>query len=169
MTRRVAISGFTLVEAAIASIIVGGVLVASLNVIGATAATRKRMSDHDRATLLARDLMSEIMMLPYADPDTGAGAMLGPEPGEVTGTRTQFDDVDDYHGWQASPVQHADGTPITGFSAWSRSVTCRRLNPTTLDIVAINSGVIEVKITVRRSDTTLATVVALRTNSWSSP
>lgn len=169
MTRRTANSAFSLIEAAIASIIVGGVLVASLNVIGAAAATDRRMNDQDRATLLARDLMSEIMMLPYADPDTGAGATLGPESGEVTGTRSQFDDADDYHGWEASPVQLTDGTLIAGFSKWSRSVTCRRLNPTTLDIVAVDSGVLEVTVTVRRSDTTLASIVALRTNSWSGP
>ena len=73
--------GFTLVEAAISTIIVGGVLVASLNVIGAAAMTRHRLAQRQRARLLAADLMSEIPRLPYADPTLGPGSTLVPDPG----------------------------------------------------------------------------------------
>jgi MSHA pilin protein MshD len=169
MTRRSAKPGFSLVEAAIASVIVGGVLVVSLNVIGASAAASQRISDRDRADLLARDLMSEILTKPYADPEFGPMPMLGPDLGEATGSRILFDDADDYHGWNGSPIQGADGTPVPGFSAWSRTVACRRLLPNPLDAISPESRILEIEVTVRRSGTTLATLVGVRTNSWKSP
>ena len=161
--------GFSLVEAAISSIIVGGVLVASLNVIGAAAMTRHRLAQRQRARLLATDLMSELLSLPYADPTLGAGVNPGPEPGEVFGTRALFDDVDDYHGWSASPPQSKDGTPLTDFAGWNRSVTCRYVAMDTLTEVAANTGIIEITVSVRRKGTTLDSLVALRTQTWESP
>ncbi|MCH7790653.1 MAG: hypothetical protein IID31_00025 [Planctomycetes bacterium] len=161
--------GFTLVEAAISTIIVGGVLVASLNVIGAAAMTRHRLAQRQRARLLASDLMSEILSLPYADPTLGAGVNLGPEPGEVSGTRALFDDVDDYHGWSVSPPQSKDGAPLNGFAGWNRSVTCRHVAMDTLDEMIGDTGVIEITVSVRRKGTTLDSIVALRTQTWDSP
>lgn len=160
--------GFSLVEAAISSIIVGGVLVASLNVIGAAAMTRHRLAQGQRARLLATDLMSELLSLPYADPTLGAGASPGPEPGEVSGTRALFDDVDDYHGWSASPPQSKDGAPLTDFAGWNRSVTCRYVEMDTLTEMVGNTGIIEITVSIRRKGTTLDSLVALRTQTWES-
>ena len=160
--------GFTLVEAAISTIIVGGVLVASLNVIGAAAMTRHRLAQRQRARLLATDLMSELLSLPYADPTLGPGVNLGPEPGEVSGTRTLFDDVDDYHGWSASPPQSKDGVPLTDFAGWNRSVTCRRVAMDTLTEMVGDTGIIEITVSVRRKGTTLESIVILRTQTWES-
>lgn len=158
--------GFSLVETAIASIIVGGVLVSSLNAIGAAAASGRRQSDRERAHLLAHDLLAEILLHPYADPETGAQPTMGPELGETTGTRALFDDIDDFHGWTSTPIELADGTAIVGFTSWSRTVTCRRLDPATMETVLGDSEIIEVVVEVEHNGTTLAKATAIRTNTW---
>ena len=157
--------GFTLVEAAISTIIVGGVLVASLNVIGAAAMTRHRLAQRQRARLLASDLMSEILSLPYADPTLGAGVNLGPEPGEVSGTRTLFDDVDDYHTWTSSPPTEKTGTEMASWGRWRRSVTVEWVDPANPTLVqGTESMAKRVTVKVHCGGMPVATLVAIKTD-----
>ncbi len=52
--------------------------------------------------------------------------------GEIADDRRTFDDVDDYHGWFASPPQLRNGDPIDMYEGWSRGVSVSRVNPATL-------------------------------------
>lgn len=154
---------FSLMEVTVAVAIVGGLLAAVLNTIGASATGATVMSDRARGQALALELLSEILPLPYQDPQAGAGT-LGPGPGESTGTRTLFNDVDDYHGWSASPPQYRDGTVMSGFSGWTRGVQVQWVQVTSPDTVsASDTGVKRITITVKRGAREVTSVVALRT------
>lgn len=116
--------GFTLVEAAVSVLIVGVMLTASLYAIGGVAKARCVRAGRQDALALAQDLMSEILPAYYRDPTDPTGAYgPGTEPGEQEETRADFDDVDDYSNWCASPPQAKDGTPLAGYDGWVRSVS----------------------------------------------
>ncbi len=128
--------GLTLIEMVISTALVSILLVAALSAVGLSRRTDQRVEQMSRGTLLAEELMAEILTQEYADPvllRTLGGeilvdgkkfdAILGAEVDEnATGNRSLFDDVDDYHGWIASPPQEKDGTEMTYLEGWQRSV-----------------------------------------------
>ena len=157
----------SLAEAVISIAIIGVMLVAALNTVGASQTTQKKMSDRSRGVLLAQDLMSEILQQHYEDPGLSAGSfgLAGAKIGD--GSRTLWDDVDDYDGWSASPPQEKDGTEITGFDGWRRSVAVEWVDQ--LDVAAergSDTGVKRITVSVTLDDAPLATLVALRTNAF---
>ncbi len=128
--------GFTLVEAAISTVLVSGLLVASLNTLGSAKLGQQKITQHVQAHLLAEELLSEIMRQDYADPeDVGSidlsqlttPAALGPESDESTGDRTLFDDVDDYDGWNAKPPADKQAIRKNSLPGWSRAVIVERV------------------------------------------
>jgi hypothetical protein len=164
VTIRVRQRAFGLVEATIATVIAGGVIVVSVNAIASAVVIKHKTADRERGRLLAADLMSEILRYPYADPVNGPS--LGPGVDEITGDRSLFDDVDDYHGWTASPPEEKDGTPMADLSAWGRSVTVTRLNPGSMTPSVTDTGLVQVTVVVQRNGAEVARVVALRTDTW---
>lgn len=125
--------GFTLVEAVISLIIVATMFVAALNTVGTSRFSQHKSSLSSRGRLLAESLMTEILRLDYLDPD--GQSVFGLESGESAGTRADFDDVDDYHGWSSSPPVEKDGTLIPGLTGWKRSVTVEWVGP--LDVTQV--------------------------------
>lgn len=164
MTKRVHQRAFGLIEATIATVIAGGVIVVSINTIASAVVIKHKTADQERGRLLASALMSEILQYPYADPIGGPN--LGPGVDEITGNRSLFDDVDDYHGWTASPPQEKDGTPMADLAGWGRAVTIRRLNPGSMTPSITDTGLLEVAVVVQQNGAEVARVVALRTDTW---
>jgi hypothetical protein len=93
--------GLSLIEVVASTLIVGLMAVAALNSLGA--ATRSSNSIGNRAVALglADDLMTEILQLPYSDPNQTP--VHGPESGEAAVFKYLFDDVDDYNNWSEQP------------------------------------------------------------------
>jgi type II secretory pathway pseudopilin PulG len=90
-------SGFTLMEALLASVILA-MAIASI-VMPFTAAAQQAL-ENTRQTLaanLAQEMMEEILAQPFHDEDEDYQYLLGPDPGE--NTRNLFDNIDDYHGY----------------------------------------------------------------------
>jgi PKD repeat protein len=142
-------------EAAISTIIVATMLVASLNTVAASRTIRGRVADRVRAQQLAMDLISEILQQGFADPSTPAAS------------RATWGYVDDYNGLVDSPPQTKSGTPIPDCTAWSRNVTVQWADPTTFTPTsATNTGVRLITVTVARGSLVLASVTALRTSGW---
>jgi type II secretory pathway pseudopilin PulG len=157
----------TLVEAVVSIAIVGVMLVAALNTVGASLATQKKMGDRSRAMLLAQDLMSEVVQQHYEDPALSPGGFgLGVDKiGD--GSRGLWDDVDDYDGWSASPPQEKDGTVLTGFEGWRRSVAVDWVDSADVATkLGSDTGVKRITVTVTFKDLPLATLAALRTRTW---
>ncbi len=152
----------TMVEAVVAIAIVGLMLVAALRTVGAARVLEVRSSDSFKGALLAQSLMTEILAKPYSDPT--ASVTLGVDPGESTGTRAKFDDVDDYNGWDCTPPQQADGTQETNLSGWRTAVAVVWVDPydprkTSL----LETGAKRITVTVQRRNGLAATLVAVRT------
>jgi type II secretory pathway pseudopilin PulG len=154
---------FTLVEAVIATLLVSGLLVVSMNTLGSSAAAQRQMVTGRRAELLAQDLLAEVMRQEYEDP---AGVVLfGREPDELGTNRSAFDDVDDYHMWAASPPQHRDGTVMADLAGWMRVVMVKRVLPDSLGAEAgSETGVKRITVIVAHDGVFVTEMSVLKTD-----
>jgi type II secretory pathway pseudopilin PulG len=144
--------------------IVGIMLVAALNAVGASKATQRRIADRTRAMLLAQDLLAEILQKEYEEP--GGAASLGPDSGETGGDRSEFDDVDDYHDWSSVPPQSADGTDFADLENWKRTVVVAWVDSADLTQVKVSeSGVKLITVTVSFRGAFVISLSAVRTAS----
>jgi hypothetical protein len=150
--------------------IVGLMLVAALNTLGASKIGTQKTGDRARAALLAQELMSEILQQYYEDPNVPAGS-FGLRAAKVgDGSRALWEDVDDYDGWTASPPERKDGTVISGFVGWRRSVSVAWINPANLSQVNVSdTRVKRIIVTVTLDDAVTARLVAIRTAAGLEP
>ena len=90
---------------------------------------------------------------------------FGPEPGEADGTRTYFDDVDDYDGWSASPPQAKDGTVLKDYDGWTRKVEVVYATPSDPGISPVTDlGLKRISVTVTDLPGQESVLAALRSN-----
>jgi hypothetical protein len=132
--------GLSQIEVVVSSLIVGVVLVGALNVLGGATRTNRVAAEQLDAPGLAHQLMGEILALPYEDPEE-PGGNIGKESGESGGDRVDYDDVDDYHGWNMDPPQYKDGTPVPGAIGWERVVLVKYFDPSTGSTGLTDTGV----------------------------
>jgi len=159
---------FSLAEVVVATLIVGIMLVAAMRVVGAAVRGRITMANRERGVLLARQLTSEILQADYQEPDESS--VFGPEASETGGTRAAFDDVDDYHNWNASPPQQKDGSPIPDRANWRRTVAVEWVNRNSLtQVIAADQGVKRITVTASRNGQVMATLVTVRSVAWQQP
>jgi PKD repeat protein len=157
--------GFTIAEAALATLVVALVLAGALATVGASRTSRARIADRMRAQQLALDLMAEILQTAYQDPVQTP--VFGLEPGESATSRAAWNDVDDYNGWTESPPQTKAGSTIADCAGWTRKVLVEWIDPATLAATSsTNTGVKRITVTAQRNGVTLATVAAYRTSGW---
>ena len=115
---------FSMLEVVVSLFLVGTVMVVAMEVFVSATAGRFRNGNRAQAVLLGQALIEEILDQPYIEPDDAAA--FGTESGETTGgTRTAFDDIDDYNGWSASPPEDKDGVDLSLPGNWSREVSVR--------------------------------------------
>jgi MSHA pilin protein MshD len=150
-------AGFTLVEAVLSTLIIAMVATSALRGLGICAKASRMQVDRWRGYSLARQLLEEIRQTAYVDP--AAPGTFGPETNEL---RTNYDDVDDYNGVTESPPTSRSGVAIAGYTGWRRTVSVAYVNATTGAIVASDSGVKQITITVTSPRGVVSTLVALR-------
>ncbi|GJM18654.1 MAG: hypothetical protein DHS20C14_08670 [Phycisphaeraceae bacterium] len=161
--------GLTLVEVAISTVLIAGLMVSAMNAVGASVVAREQAVDSVRGQLLAETMLDAIVTLPYQDPGLGLG--IGPIEIDLDdGLPTkwgQFDDVDDFNGWSSSPPEAADGSAIPGYTSdWQRAVSVRYLEPISLAQqggLSANTGVKRITVTVKHHGRTVGTAVGVRT------
>lgn len=155
---------FTLVESVISILVVGVMFVAALSVVANSRASQRIAADHARGMLLAEQLMTEITVQAYEEPvDT---VVFGREVNEPADTRSAFDDVDDYHGWSASPPADRDGIGLTGLDGWERRVGVTFAQAGNLtNTTALNTGIKLITVTVLRDGRQVAALRAIRTGA----
>jgi type II secretory pathway pseudopilin PulG len=154
--------GFTLVEAAISTIVVALMLVAALNTVGASRITQHKAALVSRGRMFAESLMAEVLQQSYQEP--GETYVFGREAGESETSRTAYDDVDDYHGWFESPPVAKDGTALPNSADWSRTVTVAWVDP--LDpqqVSGTETGAKRITVVAAFRNVPQATVVAVKT------
>lgn len=153
---------FSMVEVLIASAIVSGLVVASLDAAGMVFRARRLNVDGTTGPALAQELLEEAMAMPYEDPQT-PGSAIGPDGGETGSSRAAFDDVDDFHNWNSANAKTRDGIAIAGFTGWRRQVSVARVqlaNPAQTS--ASDVGLKRVSVTVTSPDGSLYTATGLR-------
>lgn len=154
-------SGFTLLEAAICSLLVGLVFVGALRCVGATITGRMDNVDRARAMLLAQHLASEIHTQAYTEPS--GSWWFGTDSGESTNNRMTLDDVDDYAGLSETPPKNMLGTTAKNGDGWTRSVQVWYVDRDDPDAFTIfDQGVKRIVVTVSRDGQTLAQLVTLK-------
>jgi len=160
-TRR---SAFSLVEAVVSLVVVAVMLAAALSVTTAAKVGQFKLAEGQIAQHLAESMMAEILQQNYQEP-SGMG-VFGPEIGEPSGARVNFDDVDDYHNWSASPPQHNDGTVMANLAGWRRRVIVERVDPANpSQLMMMETGVKRIRVIVLRNKMKLARFTALRTQA----
>lgn len=152
----------TLAEAIVSILIVGVMLVAALNTVGASKMGQKKTGNRAKGTPLAQQLMSEILRQSYEEQSETPA--FGRETSELSTSRAEYDDVDDYDGWSASPPQRKEGTVIPGLEGWTRSVNVAWVDPADLSQeVGFDTRVKRITVAVVQDGVVVASMVALRT------
>ncbi len=158
--------GLTLVETVISLVIVGVMLVAALSTVGASRLSQYRISEYSRGQHLAQRMLVEILGRPYADPN--GSTTLGIETGESTATRLDFDDIDDYDNWWASPPQDPNGSLIMDDDTWAQSVTVCWVDANDPRVVRdLDTGAKGITVTVTHDDRPVAVLTAIKTDTAS--
>lgn len=112
--------GLTLIEITASTFLVGALLVGALAAVGGIFRTWSAVETGQDAGALAQMLLSEILQQRYEEPVDEP--RFGLEGTESSTERTEWDDVDDYHGWK-SALTTKDGTPLPGLDGWTCSVS----------------------------------------------
>lgn len=153
--------GFSLIEAAGSTFMVGILLVAALKTVSGSLFAQSKAAEQVRGQLLARALMTEIVSQSYENPTTPVA--FGLESGESGSTRVNYNDVDDYSGTE-SPPKNKDGTALSGFNGWQRTVAVNWVNLSDLTQVASGeTGAKRIVISIQHNGATVCTVTAIRT------
>lgn len=129
--------GFTLIELIIFIVIVSAALAGVLSVLNQSTARSADPQLRRQALGIAESLLEEVQLMPFTfcDPDdpavdTAASAAgcataeaIGPEGGETRSGATQFDNVNDYHGFaMVAGIREITGAAVAGLGAYSASI-----------------------------------------------
>ncbi len=157
---------FTMVEAVFSMVLVSGLVVVSLDTLGASKLAQRNLGDRAIGQLLASALMSEVLNQSYSDPNETPD--FGIELSENALLRSTFDDVDDYLGWTASPPQNRDGSPIPGLTGWRQTVQVVHADPADLSAEKVlDMGVKRITVTITHNTVVVATLVGVKTGTVS--
>lgn len=165
--RQRGLAGITLVETVLSLLILAGAFVAAMNTITSARGSQVILAERRFGQVLAEDLMDEIL----ARDQYKEGASFGPEANEVNGkSRVAFDDLDDYHGWSASPPVDQAGNAIAGADRYTREAHVRYVklwnpNQTTLT----DEGMALIVVTVKHGDKQVAELHTFRSDIWQPP
>ena len=151
-----------MVEAVMSVLLVGILMVAAMNTLGAAAAAQFKNAERSKAVLLAEDLMSEILAQNYEEPDDAV--QFGRES-ESGGDRVEWDDVDDYDGSSNSAPQYADGNDIPDLDSWEREVEVKWVNPADLASVSgSETGIKRIVVTLLHNDVPVFALTGFKAN-----
>jgi type II secretory pathway pseudopilin PulG len=111
--------GFTLIEAALTTVIVGVAFVAIMQLFAACTQQNRIGQNMTTAMLLAGHIQETMAGLSFNDP-AYATTYFGPEPGQ---TPASYDDVDDFDGAAFSPPIDSRRQQIIGQTQYTQMVT----------------------------------------------
>jgi MSHA pilin protein MshD len=155
--------GITMAETIVSTLLVGMVLVGTIQLVAPIIRSGSVMSDKLIATNMARELSEEIGTKLFMSPSSGDVEFTGPEAGE---TRAIYDDIDDFHGINNSPPVLSDGRVMTHLGGWARvvKVTHASLADPSADS-GIYTGLKRVTVSVTKDGVTLATDVTIHAHA----
>jgi Tfp pilus assembly protein PilV len=156
--------GLSLIEVSVSTLIVGLVLVTALKCVGGVFQTSNTAASRYQGAHLADQLLSETLQCHYEEPDDAV--MFGVEGVEDIASRTQWDDVDDFHTWSSSPPTDRNGVAIPNTSNWTRSVAVRFVEVDDPTVTALSdTGLKEITVLLVNSNGETVTRKALRSKA----
>jgi hypothetical protein len=156
-------AGLSLAETVVSMFVISVMVTAALGTVVAGRTSALYTSRSARGLELAQALMAEILATNYADGEYGLGSWgLGSD--EVgDGSRALWEDVDDYDGWSASPPQAKDGSELTEFTGFGRTVLVEWVEADDLTSgVGYETGIKYVRVTVTFETQPVAVLEAIR-------
>ncbi len=157
--------GITLVEVTISTLLVGILVIASLQSVANVGKTWTITNQRVDGQGLAQELIQEIVTQFYTDPTDPSATTWGPEAGETN--RATFNDIDDYSGWTESPVKNAAGTALPGYAGWSRTVLVQKIDPSNYKVInnsSLDKGLRAITVTVTSPTGKTTSVEVFRSN-----
>ena len=155
--------GVSLLETMISTLLVGVILVTSMKTVGAVMQQRNSTVDDQQAVWLAQEMLAEILEKEYVDPHDNSPT-FGPEE---TGSRHNYDDVDDFHSWNKMPPEQRDGTPRNNLAGWRREVMIEYVDPGNPAIpLEHDTGAKRIMVNVYKNDQLLSSLQSLRSTAW---
>jgi MSHA pilin protein MshD len=155
--------GITMAETIVSTLLVGMVLVGTIQLVAPIVRSGSVMSDKLVATNLARELSEEIAAKYFTSPLLDDVEAMGAGVGE---RRSTYDDIDDYHGLNNSPPQLSDETVMSHLAGWGRQVKVVHVE---LDDPSAESGsytgLKRITVTVTKDGVTLAQDITLRAHA----
>ncbi|MBX3385785.1 MAG: type II secretion system protein [Phycisphaeraceae bacterium] len=151
-TRPGSVRAFTLIEAAVSTVIVAVMIVAALQAVGSAAEARRRSADLRTADDLIEWTLAEIASVYFEQPLSTGNAPWGPDPGEKSQPR-DYNDIDDYHGLTMSPPIDRGGQIVSAFAGWKCDIVVLPVRAATDGWVDANAAapLRLVEVTVRSS------------------
>ena len=154
--------GFTLVEVAIAIVIVGTGSVALLGLTAACTTQNRAAADMTTAAMLAQHVQEMLAELPVSDPTLGT-TTFGREAGETVATS---DDVDDFNGVTFEPPVDSSRAALTGLNLYSQIIT---VTPAAAKQLTANSGTytgtVRVRVDIKKGSNVIHTLEWIRIES----
>jgi prepilin-type N-terminal cleavage/methylation domain-containing protein len=117
--------GFTLIESALATVIIGTGFVAMMQLFTTCTIQNNTAAHMTAAQMLGEHVREVTQDLPFNDPFTGR-SFFGYESGETLAT---FDDIDDFDGQTFNPPIDSTRTPITEMSQYTQVVSVMPVYP----------------------------------------
>lgn len=117
--------GFTLIEAAMTTAIIGIAFVAVMELFAACTRQNRYANHNTTAMMLAEHIQEMMLGLPFADPNP-LSAVFGAETGESLAT---YDDLDDFNGRSFNPPIDAQRQIIPELSQYTQTVSVVYANP----------------------------------------
>ena len=142
--------GFTLIEAAIATVVIGMGVVTLMHAMGSGTRVNGEARDITHAVFLSQEIREWTLQLPFTDPEEAADVDPGPD---AANSPAQFvDDLDDLMDYTFTPPRDGQGEKITEMSDWSQEVQMEWRDPLNLSspMVDGDSDVVCVTVTVRK-------------------
>jgi type II secretory pathway pseudopilin PulG len=136
-------TGFTLIEALIAVVLISLAIVALLAANSAFTQANAVGTELSTAEFLAEQIKELTATLAVIDPNTGA-ATFGAEEAALL----DYDDLDDFDDMTYSPPIDADRVPLNNFAAFSQQITVQNVHPGDFEQVVADHGSEFVRVTV---------------------
>lgn len=153
--------GISQIEVVISTIFVVVTLTVAMQGFGLLVQTRSQLNDANRGELLARQLASEILTQSYQEPVDSPS--FGRESGELASNRADYDDVDDYDAWIASPPEDGAGNALQNSEGWERQVDVYLVSSTNPNGISVpDQGVKRIVITVSKHGRQVSQLILLR-------
>ncbi|MCE5276778.1 MAG: prepilin-type N-terminal cleavage/methylation domain-containing protein [Planctomycetaceae bacterium] len=145
-TRRRGRGGFTLIEAAIATALLGTGVTALMLAVQSGTSVNGAGRKMTQAVFLAQEIREWTLRLPFVDPQTPNN----PPGPDGTSPQTFVDDLNDLMNVTYSPPRDAYGSAITDMSGWSQTITMTWRDPDNLSAAVANgaSDIVRVEVSV---------------------